>query len=44
MIRYKLIRQIMEKKIVVTCECEGTGFVAVADNGCEGIEHVECGE
>ncbi len=35
----------MEKKqIEVTCECEGTGFIAVADNGGDGIEHVECGQ
>jgi hypothetical protein len=33
----------MDKKLSVTCECEGTGFIAVADNGGEGIEHVECG-
>jgi len=32
----------MEKKLSVTCECEGTGFIAVADNGGEGVEHVEC--
>ena len=30
------------KKIEVTCECEGTSFIAVADNGGDGIEHVEC--
>ena len=34
----------MEKKISVTCECEGTGFVAVGDSGGDGIEHVECGQ
>jgi len=34
----------MEKKILVSCEREGTGFIAVADNGGEGIEHVECGQ
>jgi hypothetical protein len=34
----------MDKKIEVRCECEGTGFVAVADNGGDGIEHVECGQ
>ena len=33
----------MDKKIDVKYECEGTGFVAVADNGGEGVEHVECG-
>jgi hypothetical protein len=33
----------MEQKIVVTCECEGTGFVAVADSGGDGVAHVECG-
>jgi hypothetical protein len=33
----------MEKKIGVTCECEGTGFMAIADNGGAGVEHVECG-
>jgi len=26
-----------------TCECKGTGFIAVADNGGEGVEHIECG-
>jgi hypothetical protein len=30
----------MDKKILVTCECEGTGFKAVGD----GVEHVECGQ
>jgi hypothetical protein len=34
----------MDKRIEVTCECEGTGFTAVADNGGDGIEHVECGQ
>ena len=34
----------MEKKIVVKCECQGTDFIAVADNGGDGIEHVECGQ
>ena len=34
----------MDKKIEVKCECEGTGFVAVAENGGEGIEHVELGQ
>src|SRR5258707_12662063 len=34
----------MEKRIKVACECEGTGFIAVADNGGEGIEHIECGQ
>lgn len=24
------------------CECEGTGFVAVADKGGDGIDYVEC--
>ena len=32
----------MEKRIKVACE--GTGFIAVADNGGEGIEHIECGQ
>jgi hypothetical protein len=32
------------KKIEVTCECEGTRFIAVADNGGEGAEHVECAQ
>ena len=32
----------MEKRILVSCECEGTGFIAVADSGGDGIEHVEC--
>jgi hypothetical protein len=32
------------KKIEVKCECKGTGFIAGADNGGEGIEHVECGQ
>jgi hypothetical protein len=41
--RYKLInKELMKKKIAVTCECEGTGFVAVADSGGDGIDHVEC--
>jgi len=30
----------MEKRILVSCECEGT--IAVADSGGDGIEHVEC--
>jgi len=34
----------MAKKIEVKCECEGTGFIAVADNGGEGVEHFECGQ
>src|SRR6202049_1942026 len=34
----------MDKKIDVKCECEGTGFTAVADDGGEGVEHVECGQ
>lgn len=34
----------MRKKISVSCECEGKGFIAVADNGSEGVEHVECGQ
>jgi hypothetical protein len=34
----------MKKRILVSCECEGTGFIAVADNGGEGVEHVECGQ
>jgi hypothetical protein len=32
------------KKIEVKCECKGTGLIAVADNGGEGIEHVERGQ
>jgi hypothetical protein len=32
----------MEKRIKVACECEG--FIAVADNGGDGIEHVERGQ
>jgi hypothetical protein len=32
----------MEKRISVSCECKGTGFIAVADNGGDGVEHVEC--
>jgi hypothetical protein len=34
----------MEKSIEVKCECEGKGFIAVADNGGEGVEHVECAQ
>jgi hypothetical protein len=34
----------MDKKIDVKCECEGAGFIAVADDGGEGVEHVECGQ
>jgi hypothetical protein len=34
----------MEEKILVSCKCEGTGFIAVADNGGDGVEHVECGQ
>jgi hypothetical protein len=34
----------MVKTLDVKCECEGTGFVAVADNGGSGVEHVECGQ
>ena len=32
------------KTIEVKCECEGTGFIAVADNGGDGIEHIECAQ
>jgi hypothetical protein len=28
------------KTISVTCECKGTGFIAVADNGGGGVEYV----
>jgi hypothetical protein len=34
----------MEKRILVSCECKGTGFITVADNGGDGVEHVECGQ
>jgi hypothetical protein len=34
----------MEKRILVSCDCEGTGFIASADSGGDGIEHVECGQ
>jgi hypothetical protein len=34
----------MDKKIEVQCECGGTGFVAIADGGGDGIERVECGQ
>ena len=34
----------MDKKIEVRCECEGTGFIAVADNGGDGVEHIECAQ
>jgi|GraSoi_2013_40cm_1033754.scaffolds.fasta_scaffold398002_2 hypothetical protein len=34
----------MEKKISVTCKCEGTGLVAVANNGGGCVEHVECSQ
>src|SRR6202049_4634759 len=34
----------MDKKIDVKCECQGTGFIAVPDDGGEGVEHVECGQ
>jgi hypothetical protein len=34
----------MNKKILVKCEGEGTGFIAVEDNGGDGIEYVECGQ
>jgi len=30
-------------KIEVKCDCDGIGFIAVADNGGDGIEHVERG-
>ena len=39
-----LLVEFMEKKIEVKCECEGTGFIAIADNGGFGVEHVECGQ
>lgn len=32
----------MEKHIRVTCECEGTGYIGVADIGGDGIDYVEC--
>ena len=34
----------MEQKIEVKCECEGTGFIAVADNRGDRVEHIECGQ
>jgi hypothetical protein len=33
-----------KKQIEVSCECKGTGFIAVADSGGDGIDHVECGQ
>ena len=30
------------KSIAVKCECEGTGFIAVADRGGDGVDYVEC--
>lgn len=32
------------KKIEVKCECEGTGWIAVPDNGGDGVERVGCGQ
>jgi hypothetical protein len=32
------------KSVVVKCECEGTGFIPVADNGGDGLDYVECAE
>ena len=40
---YKLIVFYMSK-IEVKCVCEGTGFIAVAHNGGDGIEHIACGQ
>jgi hypothetical protein len=34
----------MDKTIDVKCECEGTGFISIAENGDEGFEQVECGQ
>jgi hypothetical protein len=34
----------MEKRILLSCECECTGLLAVADSGGDGTEHVECGQ
>jgi hypothetical protein len=31
-------------KIAIKCECEGQDFIAVADSGGDGVEHVECGQ
>lgn len=30
------------KKVQVRCECEGTGYIAVADRAGEDTEYVEC--
>jgi hypothetical protein len=40
--KYKSIVIHMEKRVLVSSECEGTGFIAVADSGGDDIEHVEC--
>jgi len=32
------------KRVMVKCECEGTGFTAVADSGGDGVDYVECAE
>jgi hypothetical protein len=34
----------MQKQIDVRCECEGTGYVAVVDNGGDGVDYVECAQ
>jgi hypothetical protein len=33
----------MEKQLLVSCECKGTGFIAVVDKFGDDVEHVECG-
>lgn len=32
----------MNKNIATECECRGTGFIAVADSGGDGVDYVEC--
>jgi hypothetical protein len=34
----------MQKQIEMRCECEGTGYIAVADNGGDGVDYVECAQ
>jgi hypothetical protein len=34
----------MQKQTDVRCECDGTGYVAVVDNGGDGVDYVECAQ
>src|ERR1700730_14610400 len=39
----RIKNNLWKRKIGIARECEGTGFIAIADNRGAGVEHVECG-